>query len=180
MDRIMKNTLNKIGLLLVLALLMVSCSKDDSSSDDSEVFFRCKINGKLHEFNHSLSANDKPDDWNTIHFVTVGGRESKDMASPGFGFQLVSDEGAKETTYVAANGEGPELIGQYYVQNVVDGKIVSTTGYRGDGNDGSSFTLSITSLTKWGVKGTFSGVLEGDDVFLTVTEGEFSAPYNKN
>ena len=180
MDSKMKNTLNKIGLFLVLALLTVSCSKDEAPSGDSDGFLRCKINGKLHEFNYSLSANDKPDDWNTIHFVTVGGHESKDMASPGFGFQLVSDEGAKETTYVTANGEGPELVGQYYIQNVVDGKIVSTTGYRGDGSDGSSFTLNITSLTKWGVKGTFSGVLEGGGEFLTVTEGEFSAPYNKN
>jgi len=53
----------------------------------------------------------------------------------------------------------------------------------GNGSDGSNFTLKITSLDSWGVKGTFSGKLRligGNNTFINVTEGEFSAPYNGN
>lgn len=176
----MKNTYKFIGLFALLALLCMGCSKDDSSTDNEDVFMRCKMNGKLVEFKYRVNANDKPADWNKIHFVTLGGNEGQDMLSPSFGIQLLSDEGAKEMSYVVANSSGPDLKGQYYIQNVVDGKVVSSTGFVGDGSDGSNFTLNITSLTKWGVKGTFSGLLVGDASVIKVTEGEFSAPYNKN
>lgn len=179
-----KTYLLTILVVLGLGTVFTACSNSDDTSpqeDGAEGYFKCKIDGTPRTFNYSLSANDKPDDFNAIHFVTIGGLEGNDPSkSPGFGFQLVSDEGAKETTYTVANGEGPELRGQYYTQDWVNGNHVGTTSYRGDGSDGSTFTLTISSITNWGVKGTFSGLLENNGVYLSVTEGEFSAPYNKN
>ena len=165
-----------LALAIVSLMIFGACSNGNDDVNDEASFLICKIDGTLREFNYSLSANDRPEDFNSIHFVTIGGLEEKDPAkSPGFDFQLVSDEGAKETTYTVANGQGPELIGQYYIQT-----SNGTTSYRANGNTGSSFTLTITSITKWGVKGTFSGVLHHNGTYKTVTDGEFAAPYNKN
>lgn len=165
--------------LLFVATFVTACSSGDSEDETpqaNEGFLKCKIDGTPRVFNYQVGANDKPDDFNAIHFVTVGGLETNDpRTSPGFDFQLISDEGAKETTYTAANESGPDLTGQYYVQTGT-----GTTSYMGNGNSGTSFTLTITSITNWGVKGTFSGVLKSNDVFVTVTDGEFAAPYNKN
>ncbi|MCC8407827.1 hypothetical protein LJ707_02730 [Mucilaginibacter sp. UR6-1] len=167
--------------LLTLAIAGLSgCSKSggEANTDDSEKYFTCKINGKYREFNYMVNANDKPAT-DTVHFVVIGGWEKQDMIT-GFGINMQLAEGAKEATYYADGNSDLLLAGKYYIQNMKDGKIVGTTIYNGGDLDGSNFTLTITSLTKWGVKGTFSGKLRllGSDEVVTVTEGKFSAPYN--
>lgn len=124
-----------------------------------------------------VNANDKPAT-DTLHFVVIGGWEKQDMIK-GFGIHLLVPAGAKETTYSVAGGSIPELDGDYYIQNDEDGKMWTTT-YSGGRTTGTQFTLTITSLTAWGVKGTFSGKLKlsGGDEYITVTDGKFSAPYN--
>ncbi|MFA6246582.1 MAG: hypothetical protein WC615_06555 [Mucilaginibacter sp.] len=180
----MKNITSKLKLacVVMMALAMMSlygCKRNGgTATGDGEKFFTCKINGKLREFNYHVNANDKPAT-DTVHFVVVGGWEKEDMIT-GFGIDMQLKEGAKETTYTS-NGTGNLLLsGKYYIQDMKDGKIVGTTVYNGGDLDGSSFILTITSLTKWGVKGTFSGKLKllGGDDYVTVTEGKFSAPYN--
>jgi hypothetical protein len=172
----------KLACVVVMALAMMSlygCGKSGgTATGDGEKFFTCKINGKLHEFNYGVNANDKPAT-DTVHFVVVGGWEKEDMIT-GFGIDMYLKDGAKEATYTVNDASDLRLSGKYYIQNMKDGKIVSTTVYNGGGVDGSNFTLTITSLTKWGVKGTFSGKLRllGGDDYVTVTEGKFSAPYN--
>lgn len=156
------------------------CSKNggEATEGDAERFLTCKINGDYREFNYMVNANDKPAT-DTVHFVVIGGWEKQDMIT-GFGINMQIAEGAKETTYVVNNASDLLLSGKYYIQSMKDGKIVSTTIYNGGSVYGSDFTLTITSLTKWGVKGTFSGKLKrlGGEDFVTVTEGKFSAPYN--
>ena len=180
----MKNIIWKAELacLMVLALATMglpACKKNGgTAAGDGEKYLTCKINGEQHEFNYSVNANDKPAT-DTVHFVVIGGWEKQDMVT-GFGIDMHLKEGAKETTYTANDASDPLLACKYYIQNMKDGKIVGTTIYNGGDLDGSSFTLTITSLTKWGVKGTFSGKLKllGGEEFVTVTEGKFSAPYN--
>lgn len=169
--------------LFIVALSASGCSDDDGGSTNNNPAAKgtltCRINGKEYNFSAMVSANDKPSEA-TIHFVTIGGHESDDFKSPGFGFQLVSEEGATTTTYTSADSE---LYGNYYIQNLdSSGNILGTTTYHGNGSDGTGFTLNITSLTEWGVEGTFSGVLKltGGEEYLTVTDGKFSAPYNGN
>ncbi len=180
----MKNWILKQPTAIVLLVAMVvmsftSCKKGGGGADSSEdVYMSCKLNGTLHEFNYHVNANDHPAT-DTVHFVVIGGWEKEDMVT-GFGIDMQIDKGAKEATYVSNSAAGLLLSGKYYIQNMKDGKIVNTTIYNGGDLDGSSFTMTITSLTKWGVKGTFSGklrLLDGNE-FITVTDGKFSAPYN--
>ncbi|PAW95545.1 hypothetical protein CKK33_00770 [Mucilaginibacter sp. MD40] len=166
--------------MLVFALSGLSACKKGSGSSNGgqETYMSCKINGTLHEFNYGVNANDKPAT-DTEHFVVIGGWEKPDMVT-GFGIDMQIDKGAKEGTYVSNSAPGLLLAGKYYIQQMKDGKIVGTTIFNGGDLEGSSFTMTITSLTKWGVKGTFSGklrLLAGDE-YLTVTDGKFSAPYN--
>lgn len=168
----------------VLGLALSACSGSDDGSavvpGNNEVYLRCKINGELRQFNHRANANDGPSE-EKVHYVVISGWEGADPAtSPGFGISLVSPEGAVETTYEVAGGEVPELEGKYFYQNYENGQNVGTTVYSGGRTDGTRFKLTITSLTKWGVKGTFSGLLRpsAGSELLQVTDGEFSAPYN--
>lgn len=169
--------------LFIVSLTASGCSDDDGGSTNTNPVAKgtltCKINGQARDFSAMVSANDKPSEA-TIHFVTIGGHETDDFKSPGFGFQLLSDEGAALGTYSTV---GSNLHGNYYVQNLdSNGNITGTTTYYGDGSDATSFTMNITTLNEWGVEGTFSGVLKltGGEEFLTVTDGKFSAPYNGN
>lgn len=179
---------NKLyNLLFIVSILFIliglsACDKNDSDVDDqSEKYLICKLNGKEHRFNYHVNANDKPAE-ETVHFVVISGWEEENTAtSPGFGIDLVLPEGAEEKTYSVAGGSTPELDGQYYIQHAEGGKTW-TTVYSGGRSTGTQFTLTITSLTDWGVKGTFSGKLRlsGGDEYITVTDGKFSAPYNGN
>lgn len=170
-------------LFAVASMALCACSSSDGGGDDAgtaDTYLRCKINGKPHEFKYRVNANDPPSE-EKIHFVVISGWETQDTGkSPGFGIDLVLPEGAAETTYEVAGGSVPELDAQYYYQNYSNGQHTGTTVYSGGRSDGTSFKLTITSLTKWGVKGTFSGVLRlsGGDEVLQVTDGAFSAPYN--
>ncbi|GGI28529.1 hypothetical protein [Pedobacter mendelii] len=112
--------------------------------------------------------------------MVISGWEKEDMIT-GFGIDLViPGEGAKEKTYSVAGTLAPELDGQFYIQNYKDGKLNGTSVYSGGRETNTNFTLKITSLTDWGVKGTFSGKLKlsGGNKFILVTDGAFSAPYN--
>lgn len=169
--------------LFIAALTLTGCSDDDGGSTNNNPTAKgvltCKINGVARDFSAQVSANDKPSEA-IVHFVTIGGHETADFKSPGFGFQLVSEEGATTTTYTSADSE---LNATYYIQNLdAAGNIINTTSYHGNGSDGTSFTMKVTTLNEWGVEGTFSGVLQltGGEEYITITDGVFSAPYNGN
>ncbi|MBB5622822.1 hypothetical protein HDE69_003904 [Pedobacter cryoconitis] len=181
MKKIKLNRRLSITFSLLVFICLSSCSKQNADrSDSSEKYLTCKLNGKDYSFNTSVNANDKPAE-DEVHFVVIGGWEKEDRIT-GFGIDMVIPEGVKEKTYSVAGTSAPELKGQFYIQNYKDGKHMGTTVYEGGRSPGTQFTLTITSLTDWGVKGTFSGKLELRDgnEFITVTEGKFSAPYNGN
>jgi len=174
---------NNILFILFSLLVLVSflsCSKKDVGDvDTAEKYLTCKLNGKDYSFNFHVNANDKPVN-KEVNFVVISGWEKEDMIT-GFGIDmLIPGEGAKEKTYSVAGGSAPELDGQYYIQNYNNGKFLGTTVYDGGRTTGTNFTLTITSLTAWGVKGTFSGKLKltGGDTYINITDGKFSAPYN--
>ncbi len=166
--------------LILLSVLFKSCSKDDGNTVSGEGFLRCKLNGELKEFNNFVNANDPPQE-ETVHFVVVGGFEKENInKSPSFGIMLVSEENIIEGTYSVAGESSPELDGQYCMQ-VYDGEThTGTECFIGGRSSGTYFSLNITSMDDWGVKGTFSGLLRDvDDNLLEVTEGEFAAAYNQ-
>lgn len=183
MNTHLKTCMKKLFILpaFLLLIAITGCSDDDGGSTNTnpptDRYLTCKINGEERNFSYLVSANDPPSE-ETIHFVTIGGHEQDDLNSPGFGFQLVSAEGAALESYSAP---ASELHGNFYIQNFdSDGNITGTTVFTGDGYEGTSFTLNITKLDYYGVEGTFSGLLRlsGGDELVTVTDGKFSAPYN--
>lgn len=168
-------------MLAIGILLLVACGKNDGKPTgiNEESFLICKINGKERKFNFAVNANSQPADWNKIHFVVIAGWETNDIdKSPSFDISLVLPDGAKETTYSVNGNTSLELDGQYCVQRWDAGAHVDTDCHMGGRSDGTYFTLTITSLSRWGVKGKFSGLLRNGSSFLKVTDGEFAAPYN--
>lgn len=184
MNKLSKTTFKKLLILPVFLILLTAlgCSDDDggktNTNPSKERYLTCKINGEERNFSYRVSANDPPSE-DIIHFVSIAGHEKEDLNSPGFGFDLVSTEGAVTgTTYTAPSSE---LHADFYIQNLdSNGNVTGTTTYSGNGYDGTSFTLNITKLDYYGVEGTFSGVLQlsPDGEFITITDGKFSAPYN--
>lgn len=165
--------------LVLLSALFTGCSEDDGNTVSGEGFLRCKLNGELREFNYFVNANDPPQE-ETVHFVVVGGFEEKNIKkSPSFEIMLVSEENIGKGTYSVAGESFPELDGQYCTQ-IYDGEThAGTECFIGGRSNGTYFTLNITSMDDWGVKGTFSGLLRDvDHNLLEITEGEFAAAYN--
>lgn len=184
MNKLSKTIFKTIFILPAFLLLLIAagCSGDDNKEGNTNPttkrYLTCKINGEERDFSYRVSANDPPSE-DIIHFVSIGGHEKEDINSPGFGFDLVSTEGAVVGTIYTAPSS--ELHGDFYIQNLdSNGNVTGTTTYSGNGYDGTSFTLNITKLDYYGVEGTFSGVLQlsPDGEFITVTDGKFSAPYN--
>jgi len=179
----MKKAWNRLQILtaaLLIGLLHHSCGKSDNPITE-EAFLECKLNGDLHTFNNVTNANDPPAE-ETVHFVVIAGWEDADInKSPSFGIMMVSEENISEGTYHVAGGSSPELDGQYCLQ-LYDGEDhVGTECFMGGRSSDTYFTLNITSIDDWGVKGTFSGLLrDADDNYIEVTDGKFSAPYNTN
>lgn len=182
----MKNTFSQLSFkkLFILCLLapfvFCACKKGDnggSVNNDTDAYLKCKINGEWLDFKYQVNANDPPSD-KVIHFVVIGGNENSGVNGPSLTLRLTSSEGAKvNTTYNGYPNSTVELYFDYYYQTAN-----GTVNYEGGhgGSEGSSAQLTITSLTDWGVKGTFSGVLINYKTkeAYTVTEGSFSAPYN--
>ncbi|RWX03501.1 hypothetical protein [Flavobacterium cerinum] len=111
MNTLIKSTIKKAVILPVLLLLLTAtgCSDDDggktNTNPSTERYLTCKINGQERNFSYRVSANDPPSE-DIIHFVSIGGHEAEDLNSPGFGFDLISEEGAAVgTTYTAPSSE---------------------------------------------------------------------------
>jgi len=164
--------------VVLFAALLTSCGKSDHAVTD-DVFFECKLNGELHTFNNLTNANDPPSE-ETVHFVVIAGWEGKDInKSPSFDIMLVSEENITEGTYHVAGGSSPELDGQYCLQIYEGETHLDTECFMGGRSSDTHFTLNITRIDDWGVKGTFSGLIRDvDDNYIEVTDGKFSAPYN--
>ncbi|MCA5004289.1 hypothetical protein [Sphingobacterium bovistauri] len=178
MRTITRTKINSLVFIFCATLLFLGCSKDNNTPETSkEAYFKFKLNGVQKEYKYHINANDPPSE-KVIHFVTIAAFESNNIAtSTSLGFQLVSDKGAQIGTYLNNNANGDQLHATYAIQNVSNGQITGTTTYN---TNETPFTFQITSLTKSGVKGKFSGKLKlsGGSEILDVTEGEFSAPYN--
>ncbi|WP_231595904.1 hypothetical protein [Sphingobacterium endophyticum] len=166
--------------IMLTGVLMNSCGKSEDPIK-GEAYLECKLNGKLHKFNSVTNANDPPAE-ETVHFVVVAGFENDDVVkAPSFGITLVSEENITEGIYHVEGGSSPELDADYCLQIYEGENFVETKCYSGGRLSDTHFSLNITSLDDWGVKGTFSGRLRDvDDKIIEVTEGKFSAPYNIN
>lgn len=158
------------GTLLLLAL---ACALAGCVEHSREQFVSAEIAGQSRTFDAVVSANDPPKEA-LVHFVTVYGQEAGGPEAPSMSFQLVSPAGARLGTY---HSDRDEMHGTYHPGG-------SATVFQGNGSYGTHFTMTVTAIDDDGVEGTFSGLLQrwdGSDnpPMMTVTNGRFSASYNK-
>ncbi|WP_146194602.1 hypothetical protein [Flavobacterium crocinum] len=164
--------------ILVLTLLFFGCSSDDNGSDNSgsDYFFKATLDGRKIDFydvNFQGGGND-----NRFEHITVGGFEEPypnkvgELIPPSLDFEIWRTGGdIKAGTY--STPTEPEMVARYAVQTT-NGTIVYSTSTADD-----VFTLKIESISKNGIKGTFSGKVRNLDsgVAIEITEGTFNLPY---
>ncbi|WP_289659184.1 hypothetical protein [Flavobacterium panacagri] len=164
--------------ILGLTFLFVACSSDDSRSDqtESDYYFRASLDGRKVDFydvNFQGGGND-----NRFEHIVVGGFEAPyptkvgDQIPPSLDFEIWRTGGdIKAGTY--STPTEPEMVARYAVQKQ-NGTIVYSTRTADD-----IFTLKIESISKNGIKGTFSGKVRNLDsgVAIEITEGTFNLPY---
>jgi len=157
--------LRKFLVVSLAVLTLASCKKD--KNDKPAYHFSAKIDGVKKDFNYSVLAQllgDNQSGYN-LFIIGVGGNSVNPL--PTFDLDINADAPIETKTYQTIQSQSQwEADGSYWL----DGQ----TSYDSDGQD---FSITITSLTATGVKGTFSGTIEdrstGD--INTITEGTFSA-----
>ncbi|MCP2025263.1 hypothetical protein L1276_000403 [Flavobacterium sp. HSC-32F16] len=163
--------------ILVLALLFSACSGDDNGSDKaaSGYYFRASLDGRKIDFytvNFQGGGND-----NRFEQIVIGGYETPfpkigELAPPSLDFEIWKLGGdIKPGTYSTPADEG--MAARYAVQTA-NGTILYSTRTADD-----IFTVKIESISKSGIKGTFSGKVRNGDsgTAIEITEGTFNLPY---
>ncbi len=163
--------------LLVLVLLVSACSSDDSGSNqsDSDYYFRASLDGRKVDFytvNFQGGGND-----NRFEHIVIGGFEAPypklgEPLPPSLDFEIWKLGGdIKAGTYSTPIDQ--EMIARYAVQTA-NGTILYNTRAADD-----IFTVKIESISKSGIKGTFSGKVRNLDsgIAIEITEGTFNLPY---
>lgn len=168
------------GIFIIIFAILLGCGKDSGITNDDNVYIRCRIDGVSRNFNFFANGNDKPSS-DKVQAVVVGGWEGNDVLKfPALVIHLTKLDGIIPGPYSSANKAIYDISGEYYYQVKESGDNYRTVTYAADGNNDSNFQLTITSLNNWGIKGTFSGKFkkENENEWLTITDGEFSVPYN--
>lgn len=164
--------------IFFLALVLVSCSSDDNGSDNSgsDYYFRATLDGRKIDFydvNFQGSGND-----NRFEHITVGGFEAPyptkvgEQIPPSLDFEIWRIGGDIKAGTYSTPAES-EMIARYTIQTA-NGTIVYNTSTADD-----IFTLKIESISKNGIKGTFSGKVRNlySGKAIEITEGTFNLPY---
>ncbi len=164
-------------LLIVLSMGVSSCSKDDDISDHPQnYYFRASIDNRKVDF-HSVKFQGGGND-NRWEHIVIGGNEKStptdgSLPSPSLDFEIWKQGGdIKAGTYATPAEEG--MIARYAVQTN-NGTLLYNTSVADD-----VFTVHIESISKDGIKGTFSGKLRSmEGQAIDVTEGSFNLPYDE-
>lgn len=159
--------------LLILSIL-ASCSKDEFARE-KEAYMAFMLNGEYNDFSTHVSGNDPPLS-DLIQFVVVSGKEKDDHHATSIGFDLLDEAGLTTGSYHTSDSD---LYATYTIQLVEHGEWIGSHVYN-TGESGTYFRVEIDKLDRWGVRGTFDGVLRSTDTgeIIRITEGRFAAPYN--
>ncbi|WP_412468684.1 hypothetical protein [Pedobacter sp. KLB.chiD] len=167
------------SILAVLCFIMITvclsaCSKNDDSggAPTGDYYFRAKVGGRAINFykvNFQGGGND-----NRFEHIVIGGYETSyppsGPVSPSLDFEIWKIGGNITPGTYATPAEN--MIARYAIQKN-DGTLLYNTSYGDD-----VFTVKIETISKTGIKGTFSGTvrsLAGEAI--SITEGTFNLPY---
>ncbi len=171
----MKTLFSKIIILSFISFLFTNCSSsggsDSTSTQASEYYFECKIDGVLKTFNNRLTSLRYLNSENKE--IDFGGfSENSINVVPSFNIQLGSFLSGvviipKTYTEPANNIPGNGVLASY-----ANG---TTFLYSTVNSDPKNFTVIISELNNTFVKGTFSGIMKDSQtgILVTVTEGRF-------
>lgn len=160
----------------ILAVLFSACSSDEKGSDEnnSDYYFKAALDGRKINFynvNFQGGGND-----NRFEQIVIGGDETPSktgqLAPPSLDFEIWKLGGdIKAGTYSTPTDQ--EMVARYAVQTP-NGTILYNTRAADD-----IFTVKIESISKSGIKGTFSGKVRNLDsgAVIEITEGTFNLPY---
>ncbi len=163
-------------LLSIAALTFSSCSKDKGGAAPAQnYYFRANVGGKkidFHTVNFQGGGND--DRWEQI---VIGGYETSypttqgAQVPPSLDFEIWRLGGNIGPGTYATPAE-QEMIARYAIQTK-DGTQVYNTS-----NGDDVFTVNIETISKKGIKGTFSGTVRDiNGNAISITEGVFDLPY---
>lgn len=167
------------GFLAILCFIMITiclsaCSKNDDGGDvpTGDYYLRAKVGGKAINFfkvNFQGGGND-----NRIEHIVIGGHETSyppsGPVSPSLDFEIWKIGGNITPGTYATPAEN--MIARYAIQKS-DGTLLYNTSYGDD-----VFTVKIETISKTGIKGTFSGTvrnLAGESI--SIADGAFNLPY---
>lgn len=171
---------HRLGQLLYtsLTVLLFSACSSDSGSDNSEsdYYFKAALDGRDVSFymvNFQGGGNDS-----RFEMINVGGFEKPfpskagELAPPSLDFEIWKI-GGDITPGTYSTPQEPEMVARYAVQTA-EGTILYSTRTADD-----IFTVKIESISKSGIKGTFSGKVRNMDTgkVLEITQGRFNLPY---
>jgi hypothetical protein len=169
MTRMIK-TLFKFVFLSAVSLFLISCTDgvgfgSSDTSQSSEYYFECKINGVLTKFNGAVE-NGRYLNSERREIGITGWLAEKSGLDGGFNIQLGRfQDGVILTTRTYTS----PVNASYFLpkQNLFYSAL------------SQDFTVDISELNDVFVKGTFSGNLEYNGSVVTATEGRFYSPHCK-
>ncbi|BDU26106.1 hypothetical protein [Flavobacterium sp. GSB-24] len=168
----------KLFYVSVFAVLLSACSSDDGGSDKtaSDYYFRATLDGRKIDFytvNFQGGGND-----DRFEQIVIGGFEAPhptkvgEQLPPSLDFEIWKLGGnITAGTYSTPVDEG--MVARYAIQTP-NGTILYNTRTADD-----IFTVKIESVSKSGIKGTFSGKVRNMEsgAVINITDGSFNLPY---
>ena len=159
----------------IILCLFTACKKGSSNKNTSSSYYvNFKANGSQHK-DTKLAAGVQAH-VGAYYSTAITGATATSSNSEKFTIVIASSAlPAANTTY----GITPDDNGSNFTEltyTTTDSKLYTS----GDGVNGSTGTVTITSVSSNTLKGTFSGKLvnaDNSDDSITVTEGEFYIPY---
>lgn len=168
--------LSMLFYVTISAIVFSGCSSDEGGADktESNYYFRATLDGRKVEFytvNFQGGGND-----NRFEHIVIGGYEAPfpklgESLPPSLDFEIWKLGGdIKAGTYSTPTDE--EMVARYAIQTP-NGTIIYSTRTADD-----IFTVKIESISKSGIKGTFSGTVRNLDSgkAITITDGTFNLP----
>jgi len=166
---------SKLLYLVIIALSLSACKKDGGGGElTGDYYFSARLDGRKIDF-HTVNFQGSGADGRFEHIV-VGGYETSYPTSggpvpPSLDFEIWK-LGGNITPGSYATPAEQKMIARYAVQKS-DGTLLYNTSFAND-----IFTLKIESISKTGIKGTFSGTLRNmAGQSISVSEGSFNLPY---
>lgn len=168
----------KLLCVCMLALFFCGCSggDDEPEANTAEYYFKATLDGRKINFytvNFQGGGND-----NRFEQIVIGGSEAPyptkagELPSPSLDFEIWK-LGGNITAGTYSTPAEPGMVARYAVQTP-NGTILYNTRTADD-----VFTVKIESISKTGIKGTFSGMVRNLDTgkAIEITDGIFNLPY---